>query len=193
MRPTSIACVVALAVVGWMLPGRQAAAEDYAVQVVLHGAVALTPADQGSPPDYFAEMSIAGSPYRSNVIFDRDRIAPEWAHFAVFSRNELLGGPPVGIAVGLRDTDDAWGVASKPVDIYGRGGIFDLNYVLRFDPRGGAVILYDAVTGRPVRQLQPLPGGSTWTTGRMITGGRIAPSARVALEVNVVRLPRYRY
>ncbi len=192
MRPT-LHCSAAVLAVTIAALSRQAAAEDYAVQAAVDGVVALTPIDTDSQADFFAEMDVGGSPYRSDIVFDRDHVAPAWSHYAVYSRNDLLVGGTVGIAIGLRDTDDRFGEISREVDINARGGVSDLHYALRLDPRGGAVILYDADTGRPVRQLQPLPGGNRWTTGRMLSAGREGNRARVAVEINVVRLPRHRY
>ncbi len=193
MKRTSLLSVGFLALITCVLPSRHAVAQDYAIQAVIDGVAALTPIDNGSPADFFAVMDVGGVPYRSDIVFDRDRIAPAWSHYAVYSRNDLLAGGPVGIAIGLRDTDDRFGESSREVDINALGGVADLHYALRLDPRGGAVILYDADTGRPVRQLQPLPGGNRWTTGRMLSAGREGIRARVAIEINVVRLPRYRY
>jgi hypothetical protein len=194
MKSTHILFAGLVAVAALVLPAGRAAAEDYAVQVEMYGVIALTPIDADSPGDFLSEISIGGVAFRSDPILDRDRVAPGWSHYAVFSREDLLGGGPVGIDIGLRDTDDRLGVSSKPIDIAGRGNQLDLHYALRFDPRGGAVRLFDSVTGRPVRQLQPLPGGNRWTTGRMTTGGAgPGPSARVGIQIDVVRLPRYRW
>jgi hypothetical protein len=193
MKRSNITLVAALGILGFTLPSGRAAAEDFAVQVVINGVVALAPLDNGSEADFFAEMEIGGVGYRSDISLDRDRVAPGWSHYAAFSREDLLANRLVGISIGLRETDDRFGESSREVAISPYGGVFDLHYTLRLDPRGGAILLFDSVTGRPVRQLQPLPGGNRWTTGRMLSAGRYGNNARIGFEVNVVRLPRYRF
>jgi len=190
MKARNITWTGAILAAGLLLPSSRAAADEYAVQVVIQGVSALAPFDRDSQADFFAEMNIGGVPYRSDAVFDRDRVAPGWQHFATFSYEQLLLAETVDIDIGLRETNDRFGETGRLVDIAGRRGVFDLSYELQFDPRGGAVILLDAHTGRAVRQLVPVPGGASWTTGRMISSG---PHARIAFEVNVVRLPRYRF
>jgi hypothetical protein len=193
MRLPATILTSALSFLGLALPGGRAVAEDFAVQVVIDGVVALAPFDNGSQADFFAEMDIGGVGYRSDIVLDRDRFVPGWSHYAVFSRDDLLANGLVDISVGLRETDDRFGESSRDVAISPYGGVFDLFYTLRVDPRGGAILLFDRVTGRPVRQLQPMPGGNTWTTGRMFSAGRYGNNARIGFVVNVVRLPRYRF
>src|SRR5687768_7955030 len=123
MKRISLLSAAFLALATWALSSPHAAAEDYAVQAVIDGVVAMTPVDNGSPADFFAVMDVDGLAYRSDIVFDRDQVAPAWSHHAVYSRNDLLAGGPVAIAIGLRDTDDRLGETSREVDINALGGI----------------------------------------------------------------------
>src|SRR5437016_6001630 len=156
MRLTSLSCTGVLSfVLSTGLVGKQAVADDYAVQVVVQNVAAMSRLDRDSAAEFFCEMNIAGSLYQSPVIFNRDRIAPAWSHFALVSREELVAGGPLAMDVGVRDAGDRFGLASNRIDISGRDGDPDLHLALQFDPRTG-LVLHDTTTGRVVRQLQLL-------------------------------------
>jgi hypothetical protein len=189
MRLASLSCIGVFSFFGLALGSRQAAAEDYAIQVVVQNVAAMSQLDRNSAADFFTEINIAGSGYRSPVIFNRDRIVPGWSHFAVVSREELVAGGPLAIDVGVRDAGDRFGLGSNRIDVSGNYGDPDLHLALQFDPRHG-LLLYDVPSGRIVQQLRILRQGARWTSGPLASAGlALNGNAQVTLQVNVVRVP----